>query len=97
MAYPEKGATYSHKPKWLEAARRAEGGGIDGGELTEEQKQIAQQVMGPHDAVDQEVDRPAAPDKYDLRQEDGLSAAKQRLNDLGLGNSMTISGPREKE
>lgn len=28
MTYPEKNATYKHKPKWLDEAKRAEGGRV---------------------------------------------------------------------
>jgi hypothetical protein len=30
MGYPEKGADYHHKPKWLGDMKRAEGGEVDG-------------------------------------------------------------------
>lgn len=29
MTYPEKGANYSRRPKWLDKAVRAEGGAVD--------------------------------------------------------------------
>ena len=29
MSYPEKNASYQNKPKWLDAMKRAEGGGAD--------------------------------------------------------------------
>ena len=28
MTYPEKGAKYKHQPKWLDEAKRAEGGRV---------------------------------------------------------------------
>ena len=89
MPYPEKNATYKHKPKFIDRMKRAEGGRApqptDLYDLDQLEKIEAQEKR---------FNPPS--ERFDLLSEDGLSGAKQKLDSIGLGRAVTL-GPSVKE
>ena len=82
MAYPEKGIARRKPSAWLEAQCRAEGGLVD--DANEAQASL------PPSAQEQDNS------KFNLRTEDGLAAAKQKLQAIGLSPTITISPSTRK-
>lgn len=78
MAYPEKGIARRQPSAWLKAQCRADGGGL----LDPEAMDAQPATFTP----DQQNNN-----KFNLSTEDGLAAAKQKLQSIGLSNTLTIS------
>ena len=82
MAYPETGGARRSPSKWLATIHRANGGEIPW--PTE---------RGPSGFPDTQD----SSNKFDLRTEDGLAAAKQKLQAVGLSPTITISPPPQRK